>query len=161
MDQKIHPRGVIWVPISRLMWENQLKEIDSSSVHILRSPRLTLKKYLKKQEYDESSFKKYFTKMCTLQHTKVSFRRPSATQQKHSANFDMAFHFWYAIATVVLRHKGLVKVFFSVFPVFFYIAVIFLNYPFIFFSMVLRNEFKIVNILIWPFIFGTLSQQWF
>ena len=38
MVQKIHPRGVIWVPISRLMWADQLKKIGSSSVHILRSP---------------------------------------------------------------------------------------------------------------------------
>ena len=41
MVQKIHPRGVIWVPSSRLMWADQLKKIDSSSVHILRSPCLT------------------------------------------------------------------------------------------------------------------------
>ena len=40
MVQKIHPRGVIWVPSSRLMWADQLKKIDSSSVHILRSPCL-------------------------------------------------------------------------------------------------------------------------
>ena len=38
MVQKIHPRGVIWVPSYRLMWADQLKTIDSSSVHILRSP---------------------------------------------------------------------------------------------------------------------------
>ena len=38
MVQKIHPRGVIWVPNPRLMWADQLKKIDSSSVHILRSP---------------------------------------------------------------------------------------------------------------------------
>ena len=41
MVQKIHPRGVIWVPSSRLMWADQLKKIDSSSVHILRSPWAT------------------------------------------------------------------------------------------------------------------------
>ena len=35
MVQKIHPRGVICV---RLMCEKKLKEIGSSSVHILRSP---------------------------------------------------------------------------------------------------------------------------
>ena len=42
MVQKIHPRGVIWVPSFRLMWADQLKKIDSSSVHILRSPWLVL-----------------------------------------------------------------------------------------------------------------------
>ena len=40
MVQKIHPPGVIWVPSSHLMWADQLKKIDSSSVHILRSPCL-------------------------------------------------------------------------------------------------------------------------
>ena len=30
--------NVIWVPSSRLMWANQLKKIDSSSVNILRNP---------------------------------------------------------------------------------------------------------------------------
>ena len=29
MVQKIHPGGVIWVPISRLMWENQLKKLTA------------------------------------------------------------------------------------------------------------------------------------
>ena len=38
MVQKIQRRGVIWVPITRLMWADQLKTTDSSSVHILRSP---------------------------------------------------------------------------------------------------------------------------
>ena len=38
MVQNIHPRVVIWIPSSRLMWADQLKEIDSSYVRILRSP---------------------------------------------------------------------------------------------------------------------------
>ena len=36
MVQKIHPWGVIWVPSSHLMWADQLKKIDSSSVHIYK-----------------------------------------------------------------------------------------------------------------------------
>ena len=35
MVQKIHPWGVIWIPNFRLMWADQLKKIDSSSVHIV------------------------------------------------------------------------------------------------------------------------------
>ena len=42
MVQKIHLWGVIWVPSSRLMWADKLKKIDSSSVHILRSPCIRL-----------------------------------------------------------------------------------------------------------------------
>ena len=42
----------------------------------------------------------------------------------------MAFHFWYAIATVVLRHKGLVKVFFLQFSQVFPYSSDFFNWPF-------------------------------
>ena len=38
MVPKIHPWGVTWVPSFRLMWADQLKKTESSSVHILRSP---------------------------------------------------------------------------------------------------------------------------
>ena len=41
MVQKIHLQGVIWVPRSP-MWADQLKKIDSSSVHILSSPCINL-----------------------------------------------------------------------------------------------------------------------
>ena len=51
MVQKIHPQGVIWVPSSRLMWADQLKKIDSSSVpsifnevHVLGNIWLTFTK---------------------------------------------------------------------------------------------------------------------
>ena len=44
MVQKIHPQGVIWIPSSRLMWENQLKKLTAvpSIYKELRSPCLTL-----------------------------------------------------------------------------------------------------------------------
>jgi hypothetical protein len=35
MVQKIHPWDVIWVSSSHLMWADQLKKIDISSVHLV------------------------------------------------------------------------------------------------------------------------------
>ena len=43
MVQKIHPRGVIWVPSFRLMWADHQKKLTVvPSIYVLRSPCVSL-----------------------------------------------------------------------------------------------------------------------
>ena len=55
MVQKIHPRGVIWVHISRLMWADQLKKLTAvpsiyQEVHDLGKEMKQLRKELRDRE---------------------------------------------------------------------------------------------------------------